>query len=116
MKKCTKCKQLKSLDKFALNKNFKDGHDYRCKLCHNIYKKELYYGLSKEQYLSLLVSQDHKCPICSTHLHKTKAHVDHSHTTGKIRKILCSNCNTGLGKFQENPVFLKKAAKYLGGK
>ena len=39
--------------------------------------------------------------------------VDHNHTTGKIRDLLCGNCNGGLGKFMDNPELLIKAADYL---
>lgn len=72
------------------------------------------HGLSKEQYFSLIESQDNKCAICKDILeldHKT--HVDHCHSTGKIRGILCHGCNTGLGLFKDNIDSLKNAIKYL---
>jgi hypothetical protein len=39
--------------------------------------------------------------------------VDHCHTTGKVRGLLCSTCNTALGSFQDNPAYLKAAIHYL---
>jgi len=61
-----------------------------------------------------------ECKICSIKLNKTRyvgdmAVVDHCHTTGKIRGILCNSCNRGIGYFRDNPKFLTNAASYLTG-
>ncbi len=55
--------------------------------------------------------QHGKCAICN----KTKKllHVDHCHETGKVRGLLCYNCNNGLGRFKDNIEFLKTAINYL---
>ena len=50
------------------------------------------------------------CDICSK-VFKTLC-IDHCHITGKIRGLLCSACNIGLGKFKDKPDLLKKAAEY----
>jgi hypothetical protein len=39
--------------------------------------------------------------------------VDHNHTTGKIRGLLCPKCNQGIGLLMDNPLFLIRAAEYL---
>jgi hypothetical protein len=39
--------------------------------------------------------------------------IDHCHKTGKIRGLLCKNCNQGLGQFKDNIDLLLSAAKYL---
>ncbi len=40
-------------------------------------------------------------------------HIDHDHSTGKVRGLLCSCCNTGIGMFKDNPDVLDRAAFYL---
>jgi hypothetical protein len=55
-------------------------------------------------------SQENKCWICES---KTSLVVDHDHSTGKVRGLLCSLCNTSLGGFKDNIESLKKAIEYL---
>lgn len=77
------------------------------------------FGISLADYGNMLVAQNGKCAICDrqeTHMRNGKVKalaVDHDHRTGKIRALLCSDCNTGLGKFQENQEFLLSAVEYL---
>lgn len=73
------------------------------------------YGLSIEDYQELLQKQNSICPICKRTLidRQNMPHVDHDHTTNKIRGILCGNCNMGLGNFKDNIESLKRAIKYL---
>jgi len=65
-----------------------------------------YYGLTDVEYEALGTC----CRICST---KEKLCVDHCHTTGKVRGLLCGPCNRGLGLFKDDPNLLLQAAKYL---
>lgn len=63
----------------------------------------------------MLAEQEGQCAICKKDLewpHKD-THVDHDHKTGRIRGILCSNCNRGIGMFKENPTFLRSAVEYV---
>lgn len=74
------------------------------------------YGLSYEAYQTLLENQNYVCAICgSKEFSKTKKNlsVDHDHITNKVRGLLCSECNTGLGKFKDSPDLLDKAKEYL---
>lgn len=72
------------------------------------------YGLSLDQFMSLLSFQNNCCAICKTEFKGTKdTHVDHCHKTKKVRGLLCFLCNSGIGKFKDNPEFLKAAIKYL---
>jgi hypothetical protein len=64
--------------------------------------------------------QDGKCAICHTPLDARvngrvpkSVHLDHNHISGQIRGDLCSACNLGLGKFEDNPIRLREAADYL---
>jgi len=76
------------------------------------YKKE--YGITIEQKATMVAKQNNQCAICCKSFELPRdIHVDHSHSTGKVRGILCSNCNTGLGKFQDKLLFLEAAIKYL---
>jgi hypothetical protein len=78
--------------------------------------RKVTYGLSPEQYEDLFMSQGYKCLICGTDSPKSKKspwHVDHCHTTGRVRGILCHRCNAGLGNFSDNIANLQAAIKYL---
>jgi hypothetical protein len=76
------------------------------------------YGLTEEAYLKLLEWSEGGCAICGErpHLehrwHKRLA-VDHNHATGKVRGLLCANCNLGLGKFKDDKRLLRVAIAYL---
>lgn len=75
-------------------------------------KKEVWYSLETYQRESLV--RDNKCDICSK---KVKSlHVDHCHTTGKLRGYLCGSCNRGIGLLQDSVGVLEKAAAYLKDK
>lgn len=62
-------------------------------------------------YWSKLKEQDNKCAICQGFM-KT-INIDHDHATGKVRGLLCTSCNTSLGKFKDNPAILRVAADYI---
>lgn len=74
-----------------------------------LYQKKNKYGLTQEQYEALFEEQDNKCAICNRDLDTVKACVDHNHTTGVVRGILCSQCNSILGFSYENIETLKNA-------
>jgi len=72
------------------------------------------YGITSAEFTELLRSQKSKCQICSVPLvggHQT--HIDHDHKSKKIRGILCTNCNRGLGHFQDSILNLRNAIEYL---
>lgn len=72
------------------------------------------YGISLKDFETMLVDQDNRCAICRTDTYMGHNwHVDHSHKTGQVRGILCANCNTALGKFQDSVDILESAISYL---
>ena len=130
MKKCISCKEKKSLVEFY--KSNKIYYQKECKQCQSNRKSKWYktasgkessrrtklkqrFGISVEDYNILLDSQNYSCKICKekeSYLgHRLS--VDHCHTTGKIRGLLCKSCNLGLGNFRDRIDLLEEAKNYL---
>lgn len=79
------------------------------------------FGITLDEYEILLERQQNVCKLCQqperaidrfSGMPRNLA-VDHCHTTGKIRGLLCTHCNTALGLFQEDPELMIKAAEYV---
>ena len=141
MKVCTVCRLSKDLSEYYNNARSKDKKGYRCKACDNKTRKRSRansegtalgyrrraclnkYGITLEVYAEMLTLQGNKCAICETdnpvgegNTHKFKSFsfaVDHCHTTGKVRGLLCNTCNRGLGLLKDSPELLQRALKYL---
>lgn len=111
--------------------DFYPSRGQRCKSCCNLYgvdytRNTTYYqskyGITLTQYNHLLHAQDNKCAICCTpHQEmpnkkwaRARLSVDHDHVTGKVRGLLCSKCNCGLGLLGDTEARLKTALDYLG--
>ena len=74
------------------------------------------YNISLEEYQQMSNRQNHKCDICGSPEMNSKNKVlcvDHNHSTGNVRALLCSSCNTGLGNFKDDIILLQKAIQYL---
>ncbi len=82
---------------------------------HASYVMEKRYGITHEERDTLLARQGGVCAICGTSDPGAKRgwHVDHCHSTGRVRGILCPNCNVGLGNFRDQPHLLTRAIDYL---
>ena len=74
-----------------------------------------HFGISMEKYIELLEGQGSRCAICGRHQEELdrKMAIDHSHSNGHIRGLLCLQCNAGLGQFRDSIDLLKKAQEYL---
>ena len=70
------------------------------------------FGINLEEYDKLLKEQNGICAICRKKPTMILS-VDHNHKTGKVRGLLCYNCNVGIGMFRENISLMKKGIKYL---
>lgn len=80
------------------------------------YNRRYHYGISAEEYDTLLAAQGGVCAICGTDEWPGKdnaPHVDHCHSSKAVRGILCGPCNNGLGNFRDEPERLRRAAEYL---
>jgi Recombination endonuclease VII len=72
------------------------------------------HGLTLEDYNNILKKQNNKCAICKRkNPHGIDLAIDHNHKTGKIRGLLCTNCNTALGSFKDSTKTLQNAIEYL---
>lgn len=70
------------------------------------------YGMTAEQWQTMWDAQLHLCALCK----RNPVRPETDHKGNVVRGILCTNCNTGLGKFQDNPELLRRAADYIEGK
>lgn len=140
---CTQCKQEKMLSEFYGEKRALNKLTSACKICtrhrnlqwlnKNKTKRNEYlkryrkmrpdleknrqlkhrFGITLEDYHGLKNQQDNKCAICKTSFDNVTANVDHCHTTGKVRGLLCSKCNHGLGLFKDSVDNLNEAINFL---
>ena len=142
-KTCSKCKINKKYSEFYKNTSKKDALCSTCKDCEKQrdtkrdrkeYRKQQRiekgisprvfrnftssydchlwntYGIREEDYKKMLYNQKCKCKICEK---DAKLVVDHCHGTGKIRGLICENCNKGLGLLGDTKECLTKALIYL---
>ena len=139
-KQCPSCGVEKLVTDFSKNKRRVDNLSYYCKQCVNQRAREAYekkkqdperyqleqqkerdrhlrrtFGITSQQYDQMLDAQAGRCAICHTDECKSgyAFAVDHCHTTEKIRGLLCRDCNTSLGKFNDNIQTLERAIEYL---
>jgi len=75
------------------------------------------YGISGRQYDEMFARQRGECALCGSPPKANKRlHVDHCHSTGRVRGLLCIPCNLALGKLGDSIVSIKRALRYLEGK
>lgn len=132
MRLCTTCGVEKELDAFHNYKKGPQGKAYRCKECDTAARKAYQdkqcpelkremakrrslrskYGLELEEYEAMVEASGGLCEICKEVPYGYLC-VDHCHTTGKVRGLLCGKCNQALGLFQDSTWNLEAAISYL---
>ena len=142
-RRCSSCRRRKLVTEFSCDAGHYDGISAYCKTCaaantrkylqklsdgqreqrriwYRKYDMRRLYGVPYEELLKRLEAQNGKCKICQEEVdllvpkrNGRTACVDHEHTTGKIRGLLCVKCNAGLGQFRDSPDLLKNAVAYL---
>ena len=117
--RCLSCIREYEKDNYDSGKHKDYMKEYHQKPASKLKKRDNHlkreYGITLKEYNRLWEEQEGCCKICGEHetvLNKT-LHVDHCHTSGKVRGLLCSTCNTGLGMFKDNQEILKNAVEYL---
>lgn len=135
MKKCPKCGMLKDTSEFNKNSSSPDGLQGYCKVCqsesarvsnkkhiehrrlnNSRWRRSSLYGLSEEAFNEMVERSNNLCSICGTEFTKTgkgRMAIDHDHATGKVRGLICHNCNIGLGHFKDSIDALERAIEYL---
>lgn len=71
------------------------------------------YGITPEEYDKILREQGGTCAICHGTESVGRLAVDHCHLTGKVRGLLCTNCNQAIGKLKDDAQLLRNAINYL---
>lgn len=134
---CKTCKRRLPLEEFWFENRKANRRHYRCKECHGFYIKSWVsgnpekrkkitqrygirhemrfkrYGITMADYDDMLASQHYSCAICHLVAKGRELHIDHCHNSGKIRGLLCDQCNTGIGKLRHSPENALRAARYL---
>jgi hypothetical protein len=102
-----------------------ENHRYAKGWCHQHYirdrKLRLAHGIGLAEVDAMLAKQNGVCAICGGLPRSvngssgkiTDFAVDHDHKTKKVRGLLCSHCNRGIGLFKDDPAILRRAAAYL---
>lgn len=121
-RECKVCGKKKPVEDFYIREDklpsgkIKKSYRNECKECTKARMRLKTTGWSPEEYERAWCIQEGKCAICGCTLNSsryTKASADHDHVTGKLRGILCNNCNTALGLMKDSPYRLESAIRYL---
>ena len=138
LKYCAHCEQIKDLNEFYSAGTYNGGFSTYCGPCMNEvrrerphnkevrqeahekykdtrreYKLKTKFGITAEDYEVMLEKQGGVCAICGKKNNNRRLAVDHCHKTGKVRELLCTNCNTTLGRIQDDPEIIDKMILYL---
>lgn len=113
---CTRCRIEKPAtpEFFPLHNKKRNGLDSWCRACRATYRSEIcrgrFRGVLSDAALKQIKADVQECVICGD---AGPLVVDHDHTTGRVRGMLCNHCNRGLGHFRDRPDLLEFARMYL---
>lgn len=130
---CTRCGSEKTFEEFSKAKAALDGRTSHCKVCRAAAERKRRketdrdylwrqrwlkkkYGITPDDFDQMFEKQAGLCQICGTDRPGGRWNtfcVDHCHKTGKVRGLLCKDCNTGIGQMGDSPSRLRLAADYL---
>lgn len=118
-KQCTVCGEFKNETEFHAHQKQIDKLYPACKTCACNRRRARKYKMTDEEFINFTTG-DKNCEICNNPISNNRRLnsieslcVDHCHKTGKIRGVLCSNCNSAIGFLKENPEIIKAALKYI---
>ncbi|WP_437105330.1 endonuclease VII domain-containing protein [Streptomyces sp. enrichment culture] len=115
-KYCQRCGKIKPHSEWDRNRTASDGLSTSCKACRAVQGRASHlkrnYGLTEAERDAMIAAQRGLCAIC---LDAPPVHVDHCHRTGRVRGVLCFNCNSAIGKLRDDPDVGRRAVAYLEG-
>jgi hypothetical protein len=138
-KSCSKCKLDLPVAEFYPHRRMKRGYQSHCRTCTRAwhkarpeyvkeknrlfyeqnptyrrdYRLKTKYGIEFSAVLAFLAKQKNRCAGCGREFGELKMCVDHCHSTGKVRGLLCDCCNRALGMMREDPKAIRKLASYI---
>tara|TARA_Y100000588_G_scaffold244854_1_gene259143 strand:- start:77252 stop:77857 length:606 start_codon:yes stop_codon:yes gene_type:complete len=123
--KCKGCQEDKLADQFYTKRDYNKVtiNTSKCRSCQTEYQRIKTFGICDVKYQEMLESQDNLCKICKIHIddytstsnRNKRFAVDHCHSTGAIRGLLCSKCNQAIGLLNDDITILQNAILYLKG-
>lgn len=111
---CGRCRSIKESNLFHKRKSTEQGKNSVCIECDRDKRLISVYGMDLKKYNALLEGQNGTCAICKgENKNDRNLAVDHCHKSGKIRGLLCENCNRALGLFEDDPIRMIEAIRYI---
>jgi hypothetical protein len=109
---CSRCRKKKHTEIHI--QRHKDAYLQK----HRFYHKKHAYGINAEAFAKLFSEQEGRCAICRTSFpplsnREKRIFVDHDHSTGKVRSLLCGQCNSAVGMVKESVDIAERLAAYL---
>jgi hypothetical protein len=111
---CIECHKVKQVAYNAAHRAENNARNRRCRAKNGrTYDLRKLYGITAEQYDTMLNAQGGVCAICKQPPGNKRLAVDHDHSNGRNRALLCALCNHAIERFENDPDFGTKALNYL---